>query len=165
MARRYALVVGISEYQSPLKPLTKTASDAEAVAAVLNEYGNFQKIMLLKGGVSSKKLISSLRTLLLEQAKNNDVFIYLTGHGIPVFDPVIAEPKAYLATSDAIFTFEGKQVCEARRAVPLDSLNALIQKSQLSSLVMLFDSCHSGDFLERTQVERAFTSFSGRQDY
>ena len=79
------------------------------------------------------KLIQALRTLLLEQAKNNDVLIYFTGHGIPVFDPVVGKPKAYLATSDTIVTIEGKQVIEQQRAVSLDSLNDLIQESQFSS--------------------------------
>jgi uncharacterized caspase-like protein len=165
MARRYALVVGISDYQSPLKSLSKTTTDAEAVAAMLKQFGDFQDVPLLKGAVTSTKLIQALRTLLLEQAKNNDVLIYFTGHGIPVVDPVIGKPKAYLATSDTIVTLEGKQVIEARRAVPLDSLNDLIQESQLSSLVMLFDSCHSGDFLERSLVEKTFTTFSTHKDY
>ncbi|HEY9699025.1 MAG TPA: caspase family protein [Trichocoleus sp.] len=165
MARCYALVVGISEYQAPLKSLSKPANDAEAVAAVLKQFGDFQDVTLLKGSVTNTKLIEALRTLLLERAENNDVLIYFTGHGIPVVDPVVGKPKAYLATSDTIVTLEGKQVIEARRAVPLDSLNALIQESQLSSLVILFDSCHSGDFLERSLVEKTFTAFSTHKDY
>lgn len=48
MARRYALVIGISEYQSPLKPLSKPASDAAAVAVVL-EQGNVTKDFRFKG--------------------------------------------------------------------------------------------------------------------
>jgi site-specific recombinase XerD len=165
MARRYALVVGISEYQSPLKPLSKPANDAEAVAAVLKQGGDFQEVTVLKGAVTNTRLIQALRTLLLEQATQNDVLLYFTGHGVPVVDPVVGKPRAYLATSDTAITLEGKQVIEARRAVPLDSLNDLIQESQLSSLVKLFDSCHSGDFLERSLVEKTFTAFSTHKDY
>jgi Caspase domain len=165
MARRYALVIGISEYQSPLKPLSKPASDAAAVAAVLKQGGSFQEVTVLKGSVTSAKLIQALRTLLLEQATQNDVLLYFTGHGILVVDPVVGKPKAYLATSDTAIALEEKQFIEARRAIPLDSLNDLIQESQLSSLVMLFDSCHSGDFLERSLVEKTFTAFSTHKDY
>lgn len=165
MARRYALIVGISEYQSPLKLLSKPAGDAEAVAAVLKQFGNFQEVTVLKGSVNSTTLIQTFRTLLREQATRNDVLIYFTGHGIPVVDLVTGQPKAYLATSDTVITLEGKQVVEARRAVPLDSLNHLMQESQLSSLVMLLDCCHSGDFLERSLVEKTFTSFSIHKDY
>lgn len=165
MARRYALVVGISEYQKPLNSLTKTTPDAAAVTAVLQQFGNFQAVKTLKGTVSSTKLIQALRTLLLEQATQNDVLIYFTGHGIPVVDPVMGKPRAYLAASDTAVTLEDKQVTEARRAVPLDSLNDLIQQSRLSSLVMLFDSCHSGDFLERSLIEKTFTAFSTHKDY
>jgi hypothetical protein len=42
---RYALVIGVSEYQSShLKKLPKAATDAEAVAKVLDTYGNFQQV-------------------------------------------------------------------------------------------------------------------------
>jgi uncharacterized caspase-like protein len=117
MARRYALVVGISEYQSPLKSLSKPASDAEAVAAMLKQWGDFQAVTVLKGTVTSAKLVEALRTLLLEQATQNDVLIYFTGHGIPVVDPIVGKPKAHLATSDTAIILDGKQVIEARRAV------------------------------------------------
>lgn len=40
---RYALVIGVSEYQSSsLSKLPKAATDAEEVAKVLETHGNFQ---------------------------------------------------------------------------------------------------------------------------
>lgn len=54
---------------------------------------------------------------------------------------------------------------EQQRGIALDSLNELSRDSQLSSLVMLFDSCHSGDSLERKLVEQTFTAFTEQQDY
>ncbi|MEB3357615.1 MAG: caspase family protein [Synechococcales bacterium] len=165
MARRYALVVGISQYKSPLKSLSKTVTDAEAVANVLRSQGGFQDVTPLTGEVNSKKLSEALRQLLLEQAKGNDALIYFTGHGIPVIDPLMGEPKGYLATSDCVVSLQGTQVVEQQRGIAIASLNQLIQKSELSSLVVLLDCCHSGDFLERQVVEQSFTAFRGRQDY
>jgi ABC-type oligopeptide transport system ATPase subunit len=165
MVRRYALVVGVSDYKHPLKPLSKTPKDAEAVATILKQWGNLQDLVLLNKRVSSTQLIEALRRSLLEQADNNDLIIYFTGHGTLVVDPVVGKPKAYLATSDCIITVENKQVIEQRRGVPLDSLNELIEESQLSSLVMLLDSCHSGGFIEGSLVKKTFTAFSTRKDY
>ncbi|MBD2059831.1 hypothetical protein H6F88_28235 [Oculatella sp. FACHB-28] len=47
----------------------------------------------------------------------------------------------------------------------LDRLNRLIRRSNLSSLVVLLDCCHSGYFLERRLTEQTLTAFTGRQDY
>ncbi|MEP1080059.1 caspase family protein [Leptolyngbya sp. PL-A3] len=165
MARRYALIIGISQYKSPLKPLSKTVTDAEAVAAIFRAQGAFQEIAVLTGEVTSTRLIEALRRLLLEQAKGNDALLYFTGHGIPVLDSLMGEPKGYLATSDCVVTLQGQQVVEQQRGIAIASLNDLIRASELSSLVMLLDCCHSGGFLERQVVERTLTAFSGRQDY
>jgi uncharacterized caspase-like protein len=161
---RYALVVGIAEYKSPLKSLSKTATDAEAVAEVLKQHGNFQEVKLIRGGVTKAKLEQALTIFLQEQALKNEALIYFTGHGITVSESLGAK-RGYLATSDCLIEAEGNQIIEQRRAIALDSLNTLIRNSDLSSLVVLFDCCHSGYFLERNLVEQTLTAFISRKDY
>ncbi len=100
MARRYALLVGIAQYKTPLKNFSKTATDAEIVASVLERHGDFQNVTLVKGEVTSAQFIQALRQLLLDRAKGNDALVYFTGHGIPVVDTLPRKPKGYLATSD-----------------------------------------------------------------
>lgn len=79
---RYALVAGIAKYSNPLlPPLSKTATDAEAVAEVLKQHGNY-RVTLLSGEVTAKQVADALKTLLLEQAVKNEALIYFTGHGI-----------------------------------------------------------------------------------
>lgn len=175
---RYALVIGISEYQSPLPCLPKTTTDAEAVAQLLEKHGAFQEVKRLPARWNSEKkcyetstkgatgveIGEALRTFLLEQATKSDALIYFTGHGFTVCDS-LGQSKGFLATSDCVLETQDKRIVEQRRAIPLDSFNKLIGASSLSSLVVLLDCCHSGNFLERNLVEQTLTAFSQKDYY
>lgn len=83
---RYALVIGISKYQSKnFSNLSKTSTDAEAVAQILEQYGNFDSVERLPkrwnpekpsqskyevsdDAVSSDQIRQAIKTLLLEKA-------------------------------------------------------------------------------------------------
>ncbi|MBD2499039.1 nSTAND1 domain-containing NTPase [Anabaena azotica] len=162
---RYALVVGITDYKQPLSILSKPATDAEAVAKLLKAHGDFQDIKLLKGKVSKQTLGEALRILLREQAEKNEALIYFTGHGITVADLELETQQAYLATSDLTIVTQGKQIVEQTGGISLLNLNNLIRDSRLSSLVVLLDCCHSGNFLERNLIERTLTAFNSQPDY
>ncbi|MEH2451544.1 nSTAND1 domain-containing NTPase [Nostoc sp.] len=176
---RYALVIGIAEYLSPsLSRLSKTTNDAEAIAQLLEQYGDFQSVQRLpqrwnkdKNGyemaaqkVTGAQLGQDLRTFLLEQAANNEALIYFSGHGFTISDN-LGQQKGYLASSDCQIEFKENENVEQKYGIPLDSLNDLIRDSQLSSLVMLLDCCHSGYFLERQLIERTLNAFSSQKDY
>lgn len=166
MARRYALVVGIRNYTRPLTCLNKTVTDAEAVAKLLEERGGFE-VTRLTEDVTSDRLIQAIRTLLLQKALGQDALIYFTGHGIPVMDPVLEETQAFLTTSDCKVTIEQKQVVQQQQAIPFSSLNTLIGRSRLSSLVVLLDCCHGGErveFIDKAVLQTTLTSLAGR-DY
>ncbi|AVH69461.1 nSTAND1 domain-containing NTPase [Nostoc sp. 'Lobaria pulmonaria (5183) cyanobiont'] len=176
---RYALVIGIAEYLSPSLPrLSKTTNDAEAIAQLLEQYGDFQSVQRLpqrwnkdKNGyemgaqkVTGAQLGQDLRTFLLEQATNNEALIYFSGHGFTISDN-LGQQKGYLASSDCQIEFKDNENVEQKYGIPLNSLNDLIRDSQLSSLVMLLDCCHSGYFLERQLIERTLNAFSSQKDY
>ena len=176
---RYALVIGIAEYVSPSLPrLSKTTNDAEAIAQLLEQYGDFQSVQRLpqrwnkdRNGyemaaskVTGAQLGQDLRNFLLEQAANNEALIYFSGHGFITSDG-LGQKKGYLATSDSQIEVAANQIVEQKFSISLDSLNQLIRDSQLSSLVVLLDCCHSGYFLERQLVEQTLTAFSSQRDY
>jgi WD40 repeat protein len=176
---RYALVIGISEYQSSnLSRLPKTVTDAEAVVQILKQYGDFQIVKRLPErwnqqqndyeigtkAVTGNELGQALRTFLLDQAYRSDALIYFSGHGITVSDN-LGQTKGYLATSDCVLETDGKRIVGQQHGIDLDSLNELIRAAELSSLVLLLDCCHGGYFLERQLVEQTLTAFSSQKDY
>ncbi len=176
---RYALVIGITQYQSStFKNLPKAAADAESVALVLEKYGEFNVTRLPQSWnadtnrfeVSQQKSASvyevgeALKVLLLEQGTKSDVLIYFAGHGLTFFDS-LGEQKGLLATSDCQVEMVDQKVVDYKNGIALSSLNQLIQKSDVSSLVMLLDCCHSGYFLESLLVQQTLTAFSTQRDY
>ncbi|MEG3931437.1 caspase family protein [Microcoleus sp. T3_B1] len=176
---RYALVIGIAQYQSSnLKPLSKAATDAEVVARVLEEYGQYTVTRLphrwnaesqrfevaQQKSVSADEVCEALQNLLLERGTKSDVLIYFAGHGLTFFDN-LGEQKGALATSDCQVEMVGRQVVNYKHGIDLSSLNRLIKKSDMSSLVMLLDCCHSGYFLESQLVQQTLTAFSTQKDY
>ena len=163
---RYALIVGISKYKSGhLSNLSKPAQDAKAIASVLDRYGQFDATpKVLAGEVTCATLVEALRTFLEKQAVNGDAFIYFTGHGISVPDKLGGESQGYLAASDTEVRMRAGQVSSSDNAISFTSLNNLIQKSNLSSLVMLLDTCHSGDFVGQAAYGQSFTAINNKSD-
>jgi len=177
---RYALVIGIQNYQSPyLQPLSKAAADAEAIAQPLEQHGDFQQVMRLparwveaeqRESVSRKKSLrgaelgQALQTFLLEQAVKQDALIYFSGHGFVTTDS-LGDREGYLAPSDVQLEVEGDRIAAQKYSISLNSLNRLIEKSDLSSLVVLLDCCHSGYFIDRPLTEQSLSAFRHKQDY
>ena len=184
---RYALIVGIAQYDAKgLAQLEKTTTDAEAVAQVLEKYGDFtevkrlpsrinsetQKRAMVNQRVTANELWQAIETLLKEQARNNEALIYFTGHGLKA-EGRSGKPRGYLATSDCqikadVIKSEGNKdeprITEVQGGVAFDDLNDLISKSELSSLVILLDCCHSGNFIESNLIKHSF-GISLEKDY
>lgn len=168
---RYALVIGIAEYISPSLPrLSKTTNDAEAIAQILEQYGDFQSVQILPQGRNTKvtgaEMGEKLRTFLLEQATNSEALIYFSGHGFITSDN-LRQQEGFLATYDCKVKVEGKKIVAQESGISLDSLNKLIRDSQLSSLVVLLDCCNSGYFIERQLIQNTLNVFSSesQKDY
>ncbi|MBE9063381.1 caspase family protein, partial [cf. Phormidesmis sp. LEGE 11477] len=154
---RYALVVGVGEYDY-LPDLSKPRRDAEAMRDVL-QTGNRFEVTLLNEGVTRDRLRSALETLLLKRGKNSDVLIYFTGHGFTAGEDE-DEAQGYLATQDCRVEMDGDRVLSARKGFSFQSLNGLIAKAELSSLVMLLDCCHGGSFIESAQAREKLSALN-----
>ncbi len=154
---RYALVVGIGEYDY-LSSLSKPMRDAEAMRAVL-QAGNQFEVTLLNERVTRDRLREALETLLLKRGKNSDVLIYFTGHGFTAGEDE-DEAQGYLATQDCRVELERNQVLSARKGFSFQSLNGLIARAKLSSLVMLLDCCHGGSFIESAQARQTLSALN-----
>jgi hypothetical protein len=179
MARRYALVIGITDYDNWnfLPNLSKPAIDAEAVAQFLESTGfeNVDRLPnrwieaekryeVVPGKVMGDAILQALKQILLgEQTKNQEVFIYFSGHGFCLTND-IGDFEAYLATSDS--QRDGKNAISLER-----TFNRLLQRSKLSNLVVLLDCCHAGALLsenrelDRTLLEPSLLAFKEKPDY
>lgn len=77
----------------------------------------------------------------------------------------LESPQGYLTASNCNLNKGEDQWVVREGSISLNSFNQLIRESNLSNLVVILDSCHSGEFLERDLVKNSLTTFSSRQDY
>jgi len=154
---RYALVIGIDTNLAPLKSLSKTRGDAEAIANLFDRHGNFVEVKRLIGSVTQKQLEGALQTLLLKQAERHEVVIYYTGHGFPLVES-FGKKRVYLAPSDCRVRVVDGQITHQDLGIPLEGLNELIRGTNLSSLVVLLECCHSGSLLKSRLIGETMTA-------
>ena len=181
MADKYALVIGIRHYNS-FKSLPKTTHDAETIAKILEEHGDFQVERLPKQANQQKDgyvmpvvaedeerfrvtKATFARTLqeFLERADGKDALIYFTGHGFTVNDD--GDKQSYLATWDCQVEVQNKQFTEQTKGYSLVTLNSKLTRANLSSLVVLLDCCYAGAFLEKDSVKDNLRIFLGKKDF
>jgi len=163
--RRDALVVGINQYPclqetptSKAKNLTTPAGDAEAIAQLLEKYGDFQVRRLPASNqdgklrVDSKKLLKAadLQEAITElfHPKGHHVpetaILFFAGHGLRRSSDGTTE--GYLATSDA----------NPRRGLwglSLRWLRQLLQESPVRQQIIWLDCCHSGELLNFAETD------------
>jgi len=175
--KRYALVIAVGEYQNqPFTPLPQVVNDAEAMAQVLEKYGDFQVERLPKRQnqetnteevvaqlVTEEQIVQAITTL-LERAAKNEALIYFIGHGLQILDKYNRQ-QGFLATSDCELEFQGEKLFRQRNGIELEGLNFLIQSSDVSRMVMVLDCCHRGSMLDNQLLDKTFTAFSNQKEY
>jgi WD40 repeat protein len=158
---REALVVGINRYPflrdkatSPARHLKTPADDAEAIAQILETYGNFKVERLpvyeqdgawrvdpnpLPGkSVNMSQLKEAIANLFNPPGKSipDTALLFFAGHGLRDHQGGISE--GYLATSDACPQ-------QGQWGVSLHWLRELLQKSPVRQQIVWLDCCHSGE--------------------
>jgi uncharacterized caspase-like protein/energy-coupling factor transporter ATP-binding protein EcfA2 len=163
MARRYALVIGIQDYQS-IAPLTKTRGDARSMADFLRQTDEFQDVFAVRPDATKADLVAALKQF-QERARDNDALVYFTGHGFGLVDEMTDGVMGYLAAADTKVSTSGDQVIAQQNGIALSSLGTLLEQGNFSSLVLLLDACHSGLLLERGEIEQGLSGFTRKRDY
>ncbi len=160
---RDALIVGINNYQyEGLKNLTSPAEDAEAIASILEQHGQFNTIRRLpeaikttdlttkspyvsqKGEVSLKQLKDSLVKLFKPESKQipDTALFYFSGHGIRKTSGIT---EGFLCTTDVHPDREFN-------GLSLKWLRELLQESPIKQQIIWLDCCHSAELLNFSEA-------------
>ncbi|NEQ53782.1 MAG: diguanylate cyclase, partial [Leptolyngbya sp. SIO3F4] len=173
---REALVIGIPEYEN-FKTLSKTTGDAEQVAQLLETYGGFRVERLPKkldaaktgqeikaGTVSYEQLVKGVMAF-LQRAEKSFALIYFTGHGFTQNDLTGLQTGFICPSNCSVEKNNEGIIRDQKKGFSFTQLNHLLEKADLSRLVVLLDCCHSGHFIEQHLVEKNLTAFSGSKDF
>lgn len=149
--RKFALVVGVSEYKYPdagLKNLSFADDDAQAMAQFLQSPtgGGFSSadIRLLLNQDASLAAVRSALSDIARRARADDlIFIFIAGHGAP--DPLAPQNLYFLLT-------DTKVVDMARTAFPMGELKQTLDTQVVAQrVVVMIDTCHSAGVNQKTK--------------
>jgi hypothetical protein len=135
MAGKFALIIGVEEYNDPKIPHVKYAeNDAKEFvdALQLHEYSASNIMTLLSSAATKTTIESKSRTLLSSASLEDEIVVFYAGHGFAEND------KNYLTCGD---TVQGDLV---RTSIPLQELFGLFRKSVCKRILFFLDTCHSG---------------------
>lgn len=140
---RYALVIGIDDYQqaqSGYSRLTYAARDARTLAALLQQSGGFVAgtVTLLENrDATRQRVLDALRGLRVRLRDEDTVVIFFSGHGSvgPADDGRL---HYYLVPHD------GQLADLARTALKDDELEEAIGNLPARQVVVILDACYSG---------------------
>lgn len=162
---RKALVVGINTYRyKGLNNLKSPAQDAEAVAQLLEKYGDFKvtRLPLIKDKDNDTVKVDDKTEVTLtefedaiaqlftsEKQPTDTVLLYFSGHGLRKTKGGVQE--GFLATSDvnSDVGFYG---------LSLQWLRRILQESQVNEQIIILDCCYSGELLNFAEADPRDTS-------
>ena len=146
-----ALVVGINHYQDASLPnLQAPAQDAEAVAQILENYGEFQIRRIPEAIKQEKPIVGKTLEVSLAQLKQalvqlfkpkgkqvpDTALFYFSGHGLR---QDLGIQEGFLATSDVFPDLEF-------HGLSLKWLRDLLRESPVRQQIIWLDCCYSGQF-------------------
>ena len=155
---RDALVVGINQYPflkaSPgdkAQNLTTPASDAEAIACLLESHGGFKVTRLPLSRIDGRLQVDSEKTIKAEELEAaianlflpggrnvpDTALLFFAGHGLR--KTVGRRTKGFLATSDV----NNKD----RYGFSLQDLRGILEDSEIRQQIIWLDCCHAGELL------------------
>ncbi|WP_414581328.1 pentapeptide repeat-containing protein [Scytonema sp. PCC 10023] len=157
---RDALVVGINTYSyERLSNLTAPAQDAEAIATLLQDYGEFNVKRLpgvkdkqnntirvgQKTQVSLTQLEEAIVQLFKPEGKNipDTALLYFSGHGLRKNKGI---QEGFLATSDVNPDL-------GNWGIRLKWLRELMQESPIRQQIIWLDCCYSGELLDFAEAD------------
>jgi hypothetical protein len=168
VSSRWAVIVGVGEYDDRTIPrLRFAARDAEAMYEFLTTRGGYPKehVLLLTDSTAQKPTLLNIKRalgdFLARRAGRDDmVLIYFAGHGAPEVDAGGMEADGL---SKYLIPRDGDPESLYTTALPMDEIQRIFARVAAERIVMLLDTCYSGNAGGRT-FARASTRASGLDD-
>jgi type VI secretion system lysozyme-like protein len=152
MARRHALLLGVSNYSdAKLSRLNKPATDVAALARVLEntELGAFDEVQTLTECTRAQAELA-VKRLCKGKTPDDLILLYFSGHGVRDLDA-----NAYLATQDA----ELEDLFPS--ALPAFWINSMLERSRSQRKILMLDCCHGGAFAAGTTIKAPLGESAG----
>lgn len=137
---KFALLIGVSEYEPGLNPLPATVKDVEALQRVLldSEMCGFDQVKQLTNP-DPQSMQYEIETLFSSCTKNDLVLLFFSGHGIKDDNG-----KLYFATRITRKSDRGDLIRST--AVPSSFIHDIMNNSRCKRQVIILDCCFSGAF-------------------
>jgi len=152
----YGLIIGINDYQQLKEKydLSGAVPDALGMYSALLEHGwGEDKITLLTDSSATKEAILGNIESIFYQAKEDDyVLIYYSGHGTFVADTDGDEQDG---VDEAIVPWDYKYE-DISTLILDDELTEIFSTSRTTKGAVIFDSCNSGGFINRSVYAKSF---------
>ena len=139
MARRIALVVGVSRYHA-FSPLPTAARDAETIAHVLRQVAGFDEVRVL-AEPDATQLAEASEYLFADKQPDDLVLLYFSGHGVKD-----ERGHLHLAVPGTRKHASGELV--RATAVSCRNIHDTMTASRSRRQVVILDCCFSGAFAE-----------------
>jgi uncharacterized caspase-like protein len=141
--KRYAVVVGISEYdEEDISALPFAKNDASRVASILRRHAMFEsnRVYLLANGFKDASenhcdlptranILQKLKYVCETAGPDDLILFYFAGHGVEM------SKTPYLLLCDT------KMDVLSETALNIDKINDMLEKTQAKCIVRFFDSC------------------------
>lgn len=146
----YAIIIGNNNYKKPILPLKTPVNDAEAVGKILREkYGFITEILK---DASRSDILDALNNFKNPQFADQNFLIYYAGHG--EYDN--RRQKTYWLPLDA-------RKGDPKNWISSDEITAEIKGLPFRHVLVISDSCYSGDILWEGKAK--YYDESRRADY
>jgi WD40 repeat protein len=133
----YLIAIGISKYVDTTYNLTFADKDASDIAQFMKNqqtrFGRVKEFRVLNGDATKERILA-IKDSLMQSHVDDEVFMFYAGHGL-VDDSL----DYYLATTDIDFEHP------ARKGLPYDALEGILDGIPAREKVLLIDACHSGE--------------------
>jgi len=158
-AKRYALVIGVDEYEdSQINKLEGASNDAKAIVEALVQYAGFPRdqVRLLTADQPNErrptrnKILRQLSNLRGAVPKDGLLLIAFAGHGIERGD------QAYLLPSDAELSNDVSLLEQS--SINVDDMRKRIAETGVGQVVLILDACRNDPSAGRGDADNKLTN-------